>query len=493
MLILLIIFIIIVIYYTYTYNYKKKYIQKEYKFYKFGREIKKPNSVDIEDIETILRQQNIGKYNDEYDLYGEQNKGIRKGYNQYNNSSLVSDPGDQGECGACWAFASISLLETILAINNGDKFVNELSVQQLFDCTSSLNGETLNFPNRGCNGGDIANVISTLFNKDYKMISNDKYGYVLGDIKLVDYNTRQKVCEEQIKKYIENPVKNSDEDEYDEQNIFNFEPLQVVYIGIERDILKNFIYCYGPIFISCWFCYNIEFINFKDMEAVSSEYIYNKNFTEDETKGHALLLVGWKKINNVLYWYIKNSWGSNWGKEGFFYLEAFKNRIKDMRGVRVLRMDCKKSRGLLSQYSNISINSSDNTLTVKIYFKFFRENVSIPFKFTIRYIGNEYKYIADYQLQDEGFLYDQTNLIISRSTKEDLVNDKSFYYNLENNVLIPAEVNNGNCFFGVISLYGIQRNIEYPYGGEILKWILRIDCGDIYKELIIDWTEAIKI
>lgn len=38
--------------------------------------------------------------------------------------------------------------------------------------------------------------------------------------------------------------------------------------------------------------------------------------------GHAVLLVGWKIINDKQYWVILNSWGKDWGDEGYGYIET---------------------------------------------------------------------------------------------------------------------------------------------------------------------------
>lgn len=36
--------------------------------------------------------------------------------------------------------------------------------------------------------------------------------------------------------------------------------------------------------------------------------------------GHAVLVVGYKTINNEPYWIVRNSWGTAWGDKGYFYM-----------------------------------------------------------------------------------------------------------------------------------------------------------------------------
>jgi C1A family cysteine protease len=38
--------------------------------------------------------------------------------------------------------------------------------------------------------------------------------------------------------------------------------------------------------------------------------------------GHAVLVVGYKKIGAKLYWIVRNSWGASWGVGGYFYMPA---------------------------------------------------------------------------------------------------------------------------------------------------------------------------
>lgn len=71
----------------------------------------------------------------------------------------------QGDCGACYAYSVIEMIEAFLAIH--ENVTTTLSVQQMIDCAE--NG------NSGCDGGDSCLLLEWLLQNKIKIRTEKEY------------------------------------------------------------------------------------------------------------------------------------------------------------------------------------------------------------------------------------------------------------------------------------------------------------------------------
>lgn len=198
----------------------------------------------------------------------------------WRQSNIFNDPRDQGSCGACYAFASLGTIEALINLQNNIKPDNNyLSIQQIIDCDSL---------EKGCKGGWPSMAYNYIlkngihYENDYPYeAKNDKCKLksITGDIVKID---KVLSCED------------------DECNVNDF----------LNNLLKN-----GP-YTSVIDAYHSSFVNYK------SGY-YSADCGEPN---HAIVVVGYGyddqlKIN---YYIIRNSWGKDWGMNGYAYVKVDK-------------------------------------------------------------------------------------------------------------------------------------------------------------------------
>lgn len=176
----------------------------------------------------------------------------------------VSPVKDQGNCGSCWAFSAVGVLESYAIMNNKNPNENPIklfSEQQLVDCSRT-------YGNQGCNGG--FNYQALAYVKDHGISNSSAYPYTAkngachtqgGDFKISSVQTA-KGCT-------------------GVQNAVQSRP-----IGVSADATNWSRYSTG-IFNNCGTSLN-----------------------------HDILLVGFTDA----YWKIKNSWSTSWGESGFIRL-----------------------------------------------------------------------------------------------------------------------------------------------------------------------------
>jgi len=200
----------------------------------------------------------------------------------WNDTGLLSPVKNQGQCGSCWAFSVTTALETFM--RNRNYKVGRLSEQELVNCSPY---------DYGCNGGMMHTAFDYII-ENGGLFSNDDFPYLAITENCTTHQNVSKVIGSQLRDYrFVIP-----------QSIIDFK-LSVlenpVAIALDADNLFFRFYSDGVI----------------DLPSNMSKRL-----------NHAVLLVGYDYDEEGEYWIIQNSWGKQWGINGFG-----KIRIQPEEGV----------------------------------------------------------------------------------------------------------------------------------------------------------------
>lgn len=196
---------------------------------------------------------------------------------------------DQGTCGSCWAYSTTEGVETAVYISNGQSgSVPLYSEQQLISCDSE---------DSGCDGGDPRSALNYLTSvggidteSDYPDSSSasGSSGSCSWDGDKVSLNLNWW--------YAVSPCQGGDCSSQDEEG------------------LAAAVSTYGPMSI----CLNANWDNHVGWhyDGVYTGLNGQCSSSKDDVD-HCVQLVGYDKTSSPPYWKIRNSWGSDWGDNGY--------------------------------------------------------------------------------------------------------------------------------------------------------------------------------
>jgi len=206
-------------------------------------------------------------------------------------TTIMNPAKDQGECGSCWAFAAVGAIEGNININF--KTLPNLSEQYLLDC---------DIGNFACGGGDSAKAINFL----------KKYGTIDQTVSPYKASGRTQCKYSEYKSVSKNYVKG-----------FSYCNKKEVAKQCTKDTWLNLL-AKGPVAVSMSIA---DGSFFKYKPANGEAWIPS---TCGTTLNHAVIAVGYVIENGIEYLKVRNSWGSNWGINGYFKIPVNKNcRIMD--------------------------------------------------------------------------------------------------------------------------------------------------------------------
>jgi C1A family cysteine protease len=187
----------------------------------------------------------------------------------WTTKGVVTPVKNQGDCGSCWAFSTTGSIECNYAIAHG--VLNSLSEQQLVDCSFTEG-------NLGCDGGEMDSAFKYVI-KEGGLCSETEYPYTAADGRCQSTTCGTKY----------NPIKNyTDVTKQDEQALQDAAALGCVSVAIEADQFAFQYYSSGILTGTC-----------------------------GTSLDHGVLVVGYGTESGQEYWKVKNSWGTDWGEEGY--------------------------------------------------------------------------------------------------------------------------------------------------------------------------------
>lgn len=241
--------------------------------------------------------------------------------------NLLSDVKNQGACGACWAYSMTGSFNDRLAIMTLGQFFDSLSPYQMIICQGAIPPKDTTDPayfkeinnqahsQGACNGNSLYTAMDFLycFGLTSTRCVNE------GEFKKYGIKKPEDVKDAKDIPICQDILSSSYDTCLDKSVASRFYRTIAGYaVDSSIESIKQEIYKWGP--VSTGFQVYENFIN--EYNGID---IYMGPTTSTPIGGHAVKILGWgqETVNDkpVDFWWIENSWGTKWGRSGYFKMK----------------------------------------------------------------------------------------------------------------------------------------------------------------------------
>jgi len=201
----------------------------------------------------------------------------------WRTKNVVNPIQNQGQCGSCWTFSTIAVIESAYAIKTGK--LQKLSEQEVVDCSHGCvleDGQQV--CNQGCNGGWMWSALTDIISWGGEELET-----------VYPYTAETGTCKRTAANTID--------------PISNYTCLSGPKLANETD-MATFLVNNGPLSIA---------MDAGILQSYTSGIIDpTANECSKTSLDHAIVIVGYGVEGAKPFWIVRNSWGVSWGEQGYF-------------------------------------------------------------------------------------------------------------------------------------------------------------------------------